>query len=1007
MQPIGNRKLGLLALLVSVVSGAPVSAGAPDRLDSYTPLSWTEREGLPAAEIRDIAQDRNGYLWMGTGAGLVRFDGVRFLHWDALGGPPLPSGSINFLSASRDGSLWVGFVNIPGLFHVHDRQVTTYREQDGLPGAVIGALLEDRDGVIWVGGTRGVSRFRDGRWERLGTMHGLGELSIDTMYQSRNGDLWLGTSAGVFRRAGGSDLFQRLSTIPDFRGFIEGADGRMWATGRLTLLGSPDRDRPSDPDAARGIWNSALGWRILADSEGNLWIATLGQGLIRVSGRERRIIRHFQGRNDLTSDVVLSLFQDREGNIWAGTQRGLERFSETVVTSVDAATAGITGLITSVAAGADGSIWMGASDGLHQLVESDWRRYEQRDGLPSVMVEGLNDDHAGSLWVATDRGIARFAGGRFERVHGTDVTRRVRALATDRHGTTWLADRNRGLFQWRDGRLEAVSGLPGSEATLPMSVYTDRAGHLWAGFADGSLITDQDGRLAAYSDQEGLAGGITAVHEDRNGTVWIGTLNGLRRFDHGRFAAVAGGDQVFRGTVETIIDDDEGYLWIGVRAGLVRVDPRELQMPTGESHSVKYTLYDTSDGLLGDVLQARAARTPDGRLWFATNNGLAVVDPRRLSKRRLPPPITIEGVNADQRQFDPIAHLSLPALTSNLRIDYAALSFAAPARVRFRYRLEGFDRDWIDAGGRRQAFYTNLPPRSYRFHVVAANDGVWNDSGAAWEFSIRPKFYQTNSFYAALIVALMLAAWAAWRVRVGQERRRFSFVLAERARIAREIHDTLLQSLVGVAVQFKTLAMELESSPSAASDHLTKLRRQIETYIREARRSIWDLRSPTLEGTDLGSALRHVAERMINGIPLRFDFHVTGTPRVCPPRIEEQLLKIGQEAISNVVRHANARALGVELAYGDSEVVLRIADDGRGFEPDGGAGSQVHWGLTIMSERAQMIGARFDLASHPGRGTEIEVVVPVLAGAGAAKRDRLPDWSTDAPLSAADRRPNA
>jgi signal transduction histidine kinase len=456
---------------------------------------------------------------------------------------------------------------------------------------------------------------------------------------------------------------------------------------------------------------------------------------------------------------------------------------------------------------------------------------------------------------------------------------------------------------------------------------------------------------------------------------------------------------VLRSRVGTIIDDDEGHLWLGVRAGIVRISPAEFDSPTGESRRIRYALYDASDGLRGDLVPLGypgVVRTPDGTLWFVTTDGLAVVDPHRLSKTRLAPPVAIEGVIADERQVEPLAGLPLPPLTSILRVDYTALSFAAPAHVHFRYRLDGFDNQWVDAGARRQAFYTNLPPRRYRFRVTAENE-----SGADWEFSIRPTFYQTAWFYAACTMLSLLAGWAAWRARVGQVRRGFTLVLAERARIAREIHDTLLQSLVGVAVQFTALSTELESSPVSAKEHLTKLRRQIEIYIREARRSIWDLRSPTLDARDLAAALRLTGEQMIGDTPLRLEFRVSGTPRRCSPRVEEQLLRIGQEAISNAVRHAQATSVLVELAYGDRSMLLRIVDDGRGFDPED-PGSQVHWGLAIMNERAQLIGARLEIVSRPGRGTRIELVVPSFADEGT--QDGIRDWPgrASAPLSAPD-----
>jgi signal transduction histidine kinase len=371
-----------------------------------------------------------------------------------------------------------------------------------------------------------------------------------------------------------------------------------------------------------------------------------------------------------------------------------------------------------------------------------------------------------------------------------------------------------------------------------------------------------------------------------------------------------------------------------------------------------------------------AAAAADGRLWFVTSSGVvAWLDPRNISRNRFPPPVHIESVFVDDRPASATSSAQLPPLSSRIEIDYTGLSLATPRRVTFRYRLEGFDRVWIDAGTRRQAVYTNLPPRKYRFSVIAENNGVWNEQGASWDFSIEPTFYQTTWFWSALLAVLLCAATATWRLRVRNVKAQFALVLAERARVAREIHDTLLQSLVGVAFQFDTAFSQLDESLPDAKTRLLRLRDQIERAIREARDSIWELRSPAKSRTDLPSSLHEIGERT-SGSSVSFSLQVHGELRTLSRRVEQALLRIATEAISNAARHALATKIAVDLTYSAHSVTLCVCDDGCGLEEAAPSEAENHWGLQTMRERAAQIRAQFTLRSRPAEGTAITVVVP-------------------------------
>jgi signal transduction histidine kinase len=373
-------------------------------------------------------------------------------------------------------------------------------------------------------------------------------------------------------------------------------------------------------------------------------------------------------------------------------------------------------------------------------------------------------------------------------------------------------------------------------------------------------------------------------------------------------------------------------------------------------------------------------------LWFVTTRGLTIVDPRLLSTRRPPIHVDIEGVAADDRPVNFRAAIALPPGTNKLQVDYTAPNLTFPLKTHFRYRLEGFDADWIDAGTRRQALYTNLPARVYRFRVMADDEeGNWLESDVAWNFSIRPMFYQTVWFDAICLIALAGIMWAAWEVRVRQLRREFSLVLGERVRLSQELHDTLLQSLVGVALQFDAVSKDLDSSPATAKALVVRIREQVEEYIREARRSIWALRSPALDARNLTEALQEAGERAASGNPVQFTFTASGVPSRYPADVEHQLLRIGQEAVLNAVHHAHARQIRMDLQYRDNALALRVSDDGIGFDPDRRRDVAVdHYGITTMRERAQQIGGAMTIESARENGTVIEIVVPLGGSRGDA-----------------------
>lgn len=643
------------------------------------------------------------------------------------------------------------------------------------------------------------------------------------------------------------------------------------------------------------------------------------------------------------------------------------------------------GLVRAIEIGPDGAIWVGTATGLIRLSGTERRLYGTQDGLPSPHIAASRTDGTGALWIATAAGLARFVNGRITPLQLVDNTwpTQIIALTNDLAGNLWIVDKERGLLRWQNGRLLSFDPSPQVSGTAVDSAMVDRDGRTWLMIIGGGIgVMEPNGAFRLIRRSDGSHPTSWGVHVDADGAIWLGG-DTLSRFKNGKLDVITRQNGLPDSVILAITDDGQGNIWIGTNTGIVRLSEAEFNRAAeNRSYQVDFRVYDSSDGLAGMPVRIgyqNVIRAPDGRLWFVTGRGLTVVNPRLTAASRPLPQVRIEQIAANGRRFDPVPQTVLPPRTTSLQFDYTALTFLSPTNIQFRYRLEGFDQTWVDAGSRRQAFYTNLPPRSYRFHVLArSHEGIWNENGAVLEFSIKPTFYQTTWFYPACAGLLMLAVWGSWQLKERRIRRRFALILAERVRLGREIHDTLLQSLVGVALQLETASSKLNPSAGTAKEQFGDMRRQVERYIREARQSIWDLRSPTLESRDLVTALREASTRATDDGRVKVEFVVDGDPLRCPVKIEEQILRIGEEAISNALRHSAASHVRVQLQYEVDSIRLRVSDDGLGFTPkDHAQGADKHCGLLIMQERSEQVGGHFTLFSKPGAGTQVEAVIPV------------------------------
>jgi signal transduction histidine kinase/ligand-binding sensor domain-containing protein len=962
------------ALLLSLVCAtspvtvwaAPAGAG----LDDYNVTTWSERDGLPPASIRALEQGADGDLWLGTETGLVRFDGLRFVPFERLKQGRLPAGAVSALLRARDGALWVGLTGPTGVARIRDGRVTTFSDAEGIPDGQVTSLYQDASGSIWAGSVTGLFRFDGRRWARV-MLPESGRDSVVAIREDAGGALWAVGPLAVFRRPARGAAFEVMERIAVasnvWQSLSTDREGRMWMTDfthGVRRLGD------------RGASSPLRGWgvQILHDSRGAMWVATRGQGLWRIADAgANRAPDVITSRDGLVNDAVQAVLEDRDRNIWIGTPAGLQRLSPHRVTPRRDL-----GVVRVLEATGDGSVWVGTSAGLSRITPSGRRLLTAADGLPGAVVLTLHADRAGGLWVATERGVARYFGGRFTSLNGDAQMQRVFAMATTRPGDLWLRDFSFRLFHWRDGAMVPVTDVPESHRRNIFSLYGDRAGNVWIGGTGGRLgVRRADASFQAYDLP---IGAVMPIVEDREGAIWAGGSEGLSRItaDHVESITRAQG---FAGSVKAIVEDRSGDLWVGIGSGIIRIEKADFSRAAAAGgRGLHYRFLNVADGMAGTPIAEGAktgVRAADGTLWFSTSGGVTLVDPARVGAAPPLPPIRIESVMADGQRFVPETRSFEPSRASHVHIAFNALTLTDPTRVRFRYRLDDYDRDWVDAGAARDASYINLPPGSYNFVVEATNgDGVWT-AGAAYAFGIAPMFYQTIWFY-ALCAALVAAAIAgAWRLRVRGVRRQFALVLGERIRMSREIHDTLLQGLAGLALEIDDLSHNLEGAPPGAQGRVLAMRRRVEGYLREARLSIWDLRTPLVAAQDFPQALREVGERAIGDRPVRLDLVVNGAPQHCPPRVKEQLLLIGQEAVNNAVRHGHPTRVDFELDCDDRCTRLRVSDDGRGFDPDDASHVVGHYGLRGMRERVEQVRGTILIESAPGRGTRVEATVPI------------------------------
>jgi signal transduction histidine kinase/ligand-binding sensor domain-containing protein len=967
-------------------------------LAQFNHKAWTTADGAPA-DVWAMAQTPDGWLWLGAPTGLYRFDGVQFERIALEGLDARHSRAISVLYASDSGGLWIGYM-YGGLSLLKDGRFTHFDDAPDMCRGSVTWLTEDAQGATWAACSDALLRYDGRQWTRVGNDSGFPDASAGAIFVDQRGTLWIVGEHEIFFRERQSSRFQptgiRVESIDD-GDFLESPDGRTWYANDTGIHALPAQI-PQPLRAA--ISNSRSSFMRLIDRTGSLWL-TDAPNVRRLPfdlTRDQLLFKDhpaadtFTAKDGLSDVMTKTILEDREGNVWITTSDGVDRFRPTNVHRLPPAVGELGS--QALAPAEHGSVWIGSYLGAANSSSDGLWKFEgrlKRIPVPGITrVSAVDVDADNKLWIAGPEGVwQQESDERFRKIaESPDGTRghQVHALTVDLNGNPWISILRSGLFRYRNGEWQRNGNLPALPDQRPQVHALDRDGRLWFGYRDGTLAVVESDRVKILGAAEGLdLGAIFALHAGPH-TV-VASENRVAVLDNGRFHVVTTpADPTVLEGVTGILEAKNGDLWFNGFKGAVRVTAEDLDRALqSRTYQLPFELFDVEDGFPGMAQRGRPIPTiaegSDGRIWFAGTLNVAVLDPRNLRRNHTPPPVAIRTLTANGREYSTANALSLAAGTRDLQVDYTALSLSRPDRIHFHYRLDGFDQAWVEAGSRRQAFYTNLDPGRYTFRVAAANEsGSWNEAEAALEIVIPPTFVQTKAFVVLCIAAALLMLWLAYSLRVRRLtaglRHRLEERVAERERIARELHDTLLQGVQGLILKFQDVTEEIPHESPARRLMEQALDRADDVLI-EGRDRVNDLRLSPASGPDLPAAIGAMGAELAKEQSNRFKLSVEGTPRALDPMVREETLRIAYEALTNAFSHARAAKIETEILYHRAELRLRIRDDGCGM--DGATlkeGRPNHWGLRGMHERAKKIRAGFEVWSRQGAGTEIELRVP-------------------------------
>jgi signal transduction histidine kinase/CheY-like chemotaxis protein/ligand-binding sensor domain-containing protein len=749
-------------------------------MTQYVRQVWQEDDGLPENAVQTVVQTRDGYLWLATEEGLVRFDGISFTVFDKSNTPELRSNYIVALREGHDGSLWIG-TSGSGAYRLKDGKFSAYPPVPELAHSTVWSFYEGHDGSMWIGTAgQGLGRWKNGTFSRYSTDDGLSNDFIWTLQETEDGSLWVGTNKGLNRfKDGRFTVYARKDGLPSEVVWCLGL-GRMHSLWVGTASGLVRvQDGKFRPYGREDGLSDAPVKALYEDRRGRLWIGTDGRGLERM---EEGKVSVYNSENGLSKDTVSSILEDEEGDLWLGTfGGGLERLKDGNFIAYGKKQGLSFDFVNPVYQSRDGSIWIGGDGGgLDRLKNGRLTHYTTKDGLPSDRIWSVIETADGSIWAGTNgSGLAQIKNGR-TKIYNTKnglSNDSIRCLLETKPGDLWIGTRSGGLDHFKNGRFTVYSTRNGLPSDVIRSLYQDSRGTLWIGTGAG-LVAMKNGGLRTYTTRDGLSNNETcSIYQDREGTFWFGSCTGgLTRFKDGRFTAYTTKEGLFDDVVFQILEDQLGNLWMSCNKGVYRANKKELNdFAAGTVHSIHCQSYGVSDGMgsreCDGGFQPAGWKTKDGRLWFPTLKGVAVVDPAHLKANIRAPKVIVEQILTDDRPVPLQGEITLPPGHGKLEFRYTGLSFSAPRKVQFKYQLVGFDTNWVDAGSRRNAYYTNIPAGKYRFRVIACSgDGTWNLEGASVGIYLEPHFYQTLWFYSSSALLLLIMVTGGHQLRVRQLR---------------------------------------------------------------------------------------------------------------------------------------------------------------------------------------------------------------------------------------------
>jgi signal transduction histidine kinase/ligand-binding sensor domain-containing protein len=1026
--------------LLSLVLGACAFSQSARPTDTLNPslfqlqhTSWKERDGAPP-QINGIAQAPDGSLWLGSGEGLYRFDGFTFERVRSIDADSPAPTEITSLLATSNGELWIG-TSYSGAILLRNGVAKRFPKFEGIPlNTTVWTFVEDLDGTVWAGTALGLQRFDGSQWRSIGNAWGVPEMVRFMLQLDSDGTLWAGAyEHGLFRLKRGAHHFEHPSDVLlGGRFFDQSPSGENWASSKSGICPFAEAQTSSscehwafrNNESSPSSFFSAY-YNLTFDRRGNLWMSPWqGTGIKRLDAAAFRDafrpdhpqgkMESFTKRDGLTSDRINSVFRDRrDGSIWVGTDHGLDHFREALFVPV-VPQPGTNNF--GIQAQKDGRVWIGSDGGGLWIASAGGKAAVT---LPDTHIQSLYEAQHGTLWFATFQPLV-VASIRDDpndgKTTGLPLTPElqsqvaVQSIIEDRGGAVWASFIPYGLAKWEGGHWTRNGGLTGLPEAWVVILNTGPDGRIWAGYMNGDLAVIDGTSVRRYTAKDGLNIGPVAALLSGGANCWLSGPNGLVRFDGQGFHMLAeANNRPFSG-ITGIALAKNGDLWLNAWDGVRRIAAAELrQAEKNPGYAVHSDLYDLTDGLPSVPQRIRpfptAVSAPDGRIWFGFRAGVVSVDPEDPSLSSPVPPVSIVRAIADGKTFDAATSATLAARTKNLEIDYSAVSLNRASRVRFRYKLEGLDAGWRDAGSRRQAFYNDLPPGKYQFVVSASNgDDLWNEAGATLNVEVPPAFNQTTWFRASCVIAFFALLWALHRYRLYQIRHEFDARLeervGERTRIARDFHDTLLQSFQGLLFRFQAVRELHRTRPAEAEEILESALDQAAQAITEGREAVQGLRASTVETNDLAVAIKTLggelaAEGSVHS-STGLSVEVQGTSRTLHPIVRDEIYRIAGEALRNAFRHAEANQIEVELHFDERQLRLRIRDDGKGIDPEflTSQGREGHFGIHGMRERAELISGKLTVWTAQGSGTEIELSVPAVH-AFAASSARWRSWLTE------------